>query len=255
MAWALTQQIVTEPTARHVLLCLANYAGEDGRGAFPAVSTLSKLTGLSERTVQYKLAALEEARVIRRGNQAVAAAYIDRNDRRPTVYDLDLRGAADAPRAERGATDDANGVQLATERGARVAPDPSLNHPVKPDIEGVATAAGRACLLMRRAGCATTNPAHPDLLAALSEGVTPEALAATVTEAIDGGIQRPFAYAITTARSRHAKGATTITGANHATPVRLSAVERVRANVIAAERRDAEAAGSFTDANVVASYG
>lgn len=44
-------------------------------------------------------------------------------------------------------------------------------------------------------------------------------------------------------------------GANHATPVRLSAVERVRANVIAAERRDAEAAGCNADPCLVATDG
>lgn len=131
MAWAMEQRVVTDPPARHVLLALANYAGEDGRGAFPAVSTLCDITGLKERTVKYKLAALEEAGVIRRGNQGIAAAYIARGDRRPVVYDLNLtfgRGAPRAPRAERGAPDDTNGVHLTTERGAPHAPDPPINH-------------------------------------------------------------------------------------------------------------------------------
>lgn len=80
-----------------------------------------------------------------------------------------------------------------------------------PEPSNAPTEAGRACLLMRQAGCATTNSAHPDLLAALREGVTPEALAATVTEALDAGKGKPFAWAITTARSRHAAGAAPIT--------------------------------------------
>ncbi|HGM4966433.1 MULTISPECIES: helix-turn-helix domain-containing protein [Pseudomonas] len=139
MVWALVQQEVKEPTSRHVLLCLANYAGPDGRGAFPSAQTLAVDTGLSERTVRYKLDALESAGLIRRGNQAIAAAHIDRHDRRPVVYDMvEKRGAPAAPRdeedAERGANEDAtgcssqrNGVQMTTERGAAAAPNPSYN--------------------------------------------------------------------------------------------------------------------------------
>lgn len=136
MSWAMEQQKVIEPSARHVLLCLANYAGQDGRAAFPAVSRLAVDTGYSERTVQYRLRDLEAAGLILRGNQAIAAAYVDRHDRRPVVYDLAIkRGAADAPRNGRGAAEDRtgcnskqNGVQLRAERGAAAAPNPSINH-------------------------------------------------------------------------------------------------------------------------------
>jgi uncharacterized protein YdaU (DUF1376 family) len=68
------------------------------------------------------------------------------------------------------------------------------------------TEPGRACLLMRGGGCIQTNPSHPDLLAALSEGVTPEALSDTVLEAIAAGKKAPFLWAIQTARGRHAAG-------------------------------------------------
>ena len=138
MAWALAQQEVTESHSRHVLLCLANYADQSGRAAFPAVSSLALDTGLAPRTVQYRLRELEAAGLIRRGNQAIAAAYITQRDRVPVCYDLDLaRGAQDAPRAERGAHDDAtgctpeqSGVHATTERGAQRAPNPSTNHPL-----------------------------------------------------------------------------------------------------------------------------
>jgi uncharacterized protein YdaU (DUF1376 family) len=70
------------------------------------------------------------------------------------------------------------------------------------------TDAGRACLLLRQAGCARVNASHPDLLAALAEGVTPEAIRDTYAEA--PGKANPFAYAIATARSRHAEGAKTV---------------------------------------------
>jgi hypothetical protein len=144
MTWALEQRLVSDPTCRHVLLCLANYADKEGRGAFPSAASLAADTGLSERTIRYKLDSLESLGAIRRGNQAIAAAYIDRHDRRPVVYDVvSNRGAADAPREERGANEDAtgcssqqSGVQMKTERGAAAAPNPSsirqlsVNNPI-----------------------------------------------------------------------------------------------------------------------------
>lgn len=139
MSWALQIPTTTlsDSSARHVLLCLANYAGTDGRGAFPSASTLSNDTGLSERTVRAKLELLRESGLIVSGNQALAAVYIERHDRRPVVYDLPIkRGANSAPRSERGADDrtgcnsQQNGVQISAERGAKSAPNPSLNHQV-----------------------------------------------------------------------------------------------------------------------------
>jgi len=139
MSWALSlpTQALKDSSARHVLLCLANYAGSNGAGAFPSASTLAQDTGLSERTVRYKLDDLEQSGWIKKGNQAIAAVHIDRHDRRPVVYDLQLlRGANSAPRAERGANDatgcnqQQNGVQPGTERGAAAAPNTSINHHV-----------------------------------------------------------------------------------------------------------------------------
>ncbi len=138
MSWALEQRDIVDATARYVLLVLANYADKNGRGAFPSSASISDDTGLSIRTVKYKLDHLLEIGVIRLGNQAIAGAYIDRHDRRPTVYDLCVeRGAPAAPGSERGANDDRtgcssrqNGVQTTTERGAGAAPNPSINHQV-----------------------------------------------------------------------------------------------------------------------------
>ncbi|QYX55113.1 helix-turn-helix domain-containing protein [Pseudomonas sp. S07E 245] len=137
MTWALAipKASLENPAARHVLLCLANYAGSDGRGAFPSAGTLSLDTGLSERTVRLKLDELSVGGWIVEGNQAIAAAYIDRRDRRPVVYDLQLkRGASTAPRAEPGAgnrtgcSSQQSGVQENAERGAAAAPNTSINH-------------------------------------------------------------------------------------------------------------------------------
>ncbi|WP_259647760.1 helix-turn-helix domain-containing protein, partial [Pseudomonas amygdali] len=100
MSWALQipRATLSDSSARHVLLCLANYAGTDGRGAFPSATTLSEDTGLSERTVRSKLELLRASELIVPGNQALAAVYIERHDRRPVVYDLPIkRGANPAP--------------------------------------------------------------------------------------------------------------------------------------------------------------
>jgi len=126
MAWALKQELVTDSVARHVLLCLANYAGQDGCAAFPSVATLMADTRLSERSVRAKLDHLLELGVLRLGNQAIGAAYIERKDRRPTVYDIAIeRGASPAPRliVDNSVDKKANGVHLVQERGAPPAPN------------------------------------------------------------------------------------------------------------------------------------
>ncbi|WP_259175046.1 helix-turn-helix domain-containing protein [Pseudomonas sp. BIGb0164] len=132
MSWALSLPVQTlkDSSARHVLLCLANYAGSNGAGAFPSAKTLTDDTGLSERTIRIKLDLLEEVGLIVRGNQALAAVYIDRHDRRPVVYDLMIkRGAVAAPREDAsGCSHGQNGVQPTTERGAATAPNTSINH-------------------------------------------------------------------------------------------------------------------------------
>jgi hypothetical protein len=133
MSWALSQQIVSDPTARHVLLCLANYADVNGMAAFPSVERLKKVTGLSERTIRYKLDDLERAGAIRRGNQAVPRAYIGRDDKCPVAYDICIERGADCARGANGDTTGCklqqDGVQITTERGAPAAPNPSYNHP------------------------------------------------------------------------------------------------------------------------------
>lgn len=157
MAWALEQQHVRDAPSRHVLLCLANYANEKGRGAYPSVRTLAEDTGLSERTIQIKLSGLKQSGMIRRGDQA-RAARISRSDRRPVVYDLAMDRDANAatgcdandlrPVNITGCTSEQNGVQITTERGARVSPNPSSIHQVTEKHTGAdAPPAGRGARL------------------------------------------------------------------------------------------------------------
>ncbi len=127
MVWAIEQQEITEPSTRHVLLCLANYAGADGSAAFPSVLRLARDTGFSERAVQTHLRKLEKAMLIRQGNSAYASLKISRADRMPKVYDLLIsRGAPDSPRGLTGCTGERHGVQISASRGAPRAPDPFL---------------------------------------------------------------------------------------------------------------------------------
>lgn len=136
MAWAIEQQLVTDAPTRHVLLCLANYADKVGMGAFPSAATLAKETGLSERTVRQRLEKLQAAGIIKRGNQAIAAAYIKREDRRPVVYDLCITGVQLVHPVSAGCISGANGVQLTTGRGARPAPKPFSNPKADPARAG-----------------------------------------------------------------------------------------------------------------------
>ena len=147
MTWAMEQQAVTDSLARHVLLCLANYADNTGKAAFPSASTLATDTGMSERSVRNKLDLLEALGLIVKGNQAIVAAYIERGDRRPICYDMSMprkeetRGARGAGRSPRGAaqvatgcTSYANGVQDVPERGAPGAGNPSFNPSINPSL-------------------------------------------------------------------------------------------------------------------------
>ena len=134
-------------------------------------------------------------------------------------------------------------------------PDPNSSTPdtsqhAQGSLSG-ASDAGRACVLMRQAGCHSTNPSHPDLIAALAEGVTPQALADTVTEGLSRSppVAKPFPWAIQTARSRKAAGTTptntTNPGGPNANP-QLGSAEHV-----AEQRRRHEqraAAGGFVGA-------
>lgn len=128
MAWALDARRTgtLSPDARLVLVALADYADPDGRGAFPAKTTLAERLGITPRAVQRHLATLREDGLIHPGDAQLVAHY--RADRRPIVYDLNLgleppRGDASVtpPRGDspgNGETEgDTTGRQSTTERG------------------------------------------------------------------------------------------------------------------------------------------
>lgn len=86
VAWALNEAPVQDASALLVLIGLANHAARDGSNSYPSRDTLAGYARCSVRTVSVKLKALEEAGVIKRGDQAHVAHL--RGDRRPVVYDL-----------------------------------------------------------------------------------------------------------------------------------------------------------------------
>lgn len=135
--WVLTKADIPEGDGASsltlVLIGLANHAHADGRHAFPSIATLMQYSRLSRSTVIRCLAKLKECGLITEGNQAIAAAHIERADQRPTVYDLQIeRGVVVTRRAERGVTEAPNGVSSRRERGVMVTPEPSLKPKNKP---------------------------------------------------------------------------------------------------------------------------
>ena len=64
ITWALNQQFITNPTQRHVLLCIANYINKDDLTAFPSIKKLCLNTGFKERTVRYVISKLKKIKLI-----------------------------------------------------------------------------------------------------------------------------------------------------------------------------------------------
>lgn len=93
--------------ARLVLLCLAEFAHDDGSRAFPSVATMCERTRMSERGVQEALRRLEADGMIERREKPLANGT--------NVYRVLMGGADSAP----------GGVQQLREGGAAAAPDPS----------------------------------------------------------------------------------------------------------------------------------
>jgi hypothetical protein len=133
ISWVLNEAPVQSPVSKFVLVALANHAHPDGTAAFPSVKTICRYTCLSERSVRQHLDNLEAQGIIKRCDQRIVAAYIDRSDRRPVGYDIVMSGVQEMQvEGERGAGDSPNGVQEIPERGAGGAPKPSNKPSIKP---------------------------------------------------------------------------------------------------------------------------
>jgi hypothetical protein len=102
--WALNDAPVEEPVEVLILVAMAERAADDGTTTYQSVATIASKARISVRTCQTKLRKLEEAGIIRRGDQQ-HTEHLPSN-RRPVVYDLAVhlvRGANSAPQEIRGA--------------------------------------------------------------------------------------------------------------------------------------------------------
>jgi hypothetical protein len=93
MVWALKKAPVSEPVEALILVGLADHADDVGANAFPSQSKLATYARCSPRTVKRRLAALEDAGLIVRGDQQ-KVDHLPVN-RRPIVWDLSLHVVAD----------------------------------------------------------------------------------------------------------------------------------------------------------------
>lgn len=104
-------------TQKLVLLALADNANDAGH-CWPSIATLGMKCSLSERAVQYELRGLSKAGMLQvkgKGGRGISNRYL-----------LTLeKGAKDAPFSQKGANDDLKRVQMTTEKGACLAPQPS----------------------------------------------------------------------------------------------------------------------------------
>ncbi len=100
MAWAWSNETISNPTAKAVLLAVADHADEAGF-CRPSVERLGKLTCLDPRTVQRQLKALEALGLIRR---EIGGGWIpksgDKNQGRASSYQLIGEPGSTAPEAQ-----------------------------------------------------------------------------------------------------------------------------------------------------------
>lgn len=93
-SWALREAPAPTPTARLVLIALADRCGRDGRSAWPTIQVLAQEAHTSESTVWRSLKAMEQNGIISRGDQSLARH--DEHGRylpmqyRPTVWVLNM---------------------------------------------------------------------------------------------------------------------------------------------------------------------
>lgn len=140
--WSLCWRVPVGGNTKLVLLRLADFANDTGGSIFPTIATVAEDCGISERTVQYCLRELEEAKLIvpsrgpKTGRGYVTSYRIDMNRVNETIRpareweqteNIEInKGANSAPfDAPMGAKNDEKGAN-SSEKGASLAPDPSL---------------------------------------------------------------------------------------------------------------------------------
>lgn len=132
MVWVLRNS-PTSGTAKVLLLGIANHADDEGRNAWPSVTTLALYANLEPRGVKKALRRLEAEGHLRIEPQAGGSADM-RSDRRPNRYSVIMNGVSSrtprqvdgvSPSVRRGVLQGPNGVSHRT-------PEPSIEPSIEP---------------------------------------------------------------------------------------------------------------------------
>jgi len=86
IVWALKDAPVSDAGERLILTVLAEHSNEDGTSAFPSQATIARIAMCTDRSVRNKLKAMEDRRLIVRGDQRLVEVFP--RDKRPIVWDL-----------------------------------------------------------------------------------------------------------------------------------------------------------------------
>lgn len=241
ITWALKQP-VAHSSAKFVLVVLANCASAESALAFPSVAYLASATGQDRKTVIQNLARLCAAGFIedsgeRMGRTRQIVAYrltLEVTERQPKPERSQKRKGSDIPGKE---------SRFSAQTVPKTGHGTVNNHQEQGVCGGAAvSSAALAAIALRRVGLQVTSQ-HPNLIAAIDEGVTVEQLV-EVAQLHPG---KPAGYVLAAARRERAERptpvVTTSTGApRHEAAKRGSAFDRVLANV-----QRAHAAGHVDD--------
>lgn len=125
ITWVLYEAPVTQQSHLLVLLALADRAHDDGTAAYPSREWIGERARCSVRSVASHLRALEDAGLIRKGDQDLVSHF--RADRRPVVYDVVMTaGNVCTPSVSDVQSDASRGARLRTHDVQPVAHKPSL---------------------------------------------------------------------------------------------------------------------------------
>lgn len=138
------------------LLSLAHHADKLGRGAYVSAGTLAKYTRKSERQIRYDLEGLNDAKLIRPGDQSLVKKYPP--NRRPVVYDLAMeRVRPDAEVQSTAPQDSEPGVQ-STSGVQSTAPRQSTAPQTEADLQEAEGVQSTAPLGADFLGCNAAQP-------------------------------------------------------------------------------------------------
>jgi hypothetical protein len=124
MVWDLD----VEPNKKLILLAYADHADHEGRSIYPAVATIAKKTGYSERSVQQISRQLEELKVLLPDGQGPHGT---------NKWRIPVKGGAIFAPAIFAPVQDATGggAEIAPLGVQPTAPEPSFNHPLTDEEE------------------------------------------------------------------------------------------------------------------------